>query len=845
MGVIESPGGKGPRLNPTRLKSWMPLAVRLGVAALLLCALWNPHWRARSDPIAAVVMLDESMSMAESRRVEAWQTIVSTLGNLPAGSRLSLVRFGAEALVESADLPISQLHKEQPPLHQAALNASGTDIEAALRSAARLVSNEAFAALILVTDGGETAGDAGSLLASFPTSGLPTPFLLYEDIATTAPDARIDAVRLPARVSAGGEFSAVLRVSSNQEGAAEIAVSDGAGRTQTVPIDLVGGETSILRVPLAALPPGFHELEFTVALPGDSNPSNNQRIAIVEVGKGANVVYVTLNPSAILAESLRAGGWDLLLIRPEHFSQILPRISGSTTVILDNVATGDMAESAWASLTESVRTRGTGLIVLGGPRSFGAGGYLNSTLESVLPVTSEAGAPLSQAAVLFVVDKSGSMGRGTDDATPFDLARMAVLAASQLLGERDFSGIIAFDIDPETWLPLAEHADPEGAARAAWRAAPSGGTRIAPALKSAIEQLADVPTNQRLLLLVTDGFAVEDDYSEVLRGIEDQEVDLVALAIGEEPAIDVLQQLTSRNDGQLLRVDDVLELPRLVGEVVGTRRLAFEGRAVQPRQERQPPFLSESVAPWPELNGYMVTKERSAARVYLRSHRGDPLLADQEVGLGRVVVLPGGLGDFAPAWGEWPFWAPFAGGLVEWSGNRFGADRISIKIDQGRGGTWLEIDALAPDGGWLARDSVRVRLSNPVNRVAALEAEAVAPGKYRLQLPLRHTGRHRITVQAGGASLSHEFFHNAPAEMNAGARAEENIRNWLASGLVRPWPAGNKAPFLGEVKPHSTRPFFIAAAALLYGFILFARLGSFFAPSARGPSRSPARAAAG
>jgi len=832
-------------LSPTRLKSWMPLALRLGVAALLLCALWNPHWRARTDPIAAVVMLDESMSMAESHRVEAWQTIVSTLGNLPAGSRLSLVRFGTEAVVETADVPISQLNKERPPVHRAALNTSGTNIEAALGRAGRLVADEASAALILVTDGGETTGDAASLLVSFPASGLPTPFLLHHDAAATAADAKMDEVHLPPHVRAGAQFSAAVHVSSNRGGSAEIVVRDEAGRTQQFPVELVGGESSIAWVPLEGLPPGYHELEFSVVLAADSNPVNDKRRAIVEAGKGVSVVYVSLTPSAALADSLRAGGWDLALVRPEHFSQFLPRISGSTTVILDDVSTGDMPESAWGLLTESVRTRGTGLIVLGGARSFGAGGYLNSTLESVLPVTSEAGAPLSRAAVLFVVDKSGSMGSGTDDATPFDLARTAVLAASRLLGKQDFSGIIAFDIEPETWLPLADHADPEGAARDAWRGTPSGGTRIAPALSSAIGQLAEVETNQRLLLLVTDGFAVEDDYSRVMSAIEQQKVDVVALAIGEEPAIGVLQQLTSRNDGQLLRVDDVVELPRIVGEVVGSRRLALEGRVVQPRQERQPPFLGESVVPWPELNGYMVTKERSTARVYLRSPRGDPLLADQDVGLGRVVVLPGGLGEFAPAWVEWPFWAPFAGGLVDWTANRFGADRISTRIDQQHGGTWLEIDALSPDGGWLVQDSVRVLLSDPFNRVEALEAEAVAPGKYRLQLPLRHSGRHRITVQADDASMAQDFFHDAPGELNAAANAAENIRTWLDSGLVRPWPAGNAVPFLGKVKAHSTRPFFIAAAALLYCLILFARLAPFLGPSARVPSRSPARATAG
>ena len=65
-------------------------------------------------------------------------------------------------------------------------------------------------------------------------------------------------------------------------------------------------------------------------------------------------------------------------------------------------------------------------------------------------------------------------------------------------------------------------------------------------------------------VLVTDGFAVEDNYSDVLAKIDEYEIDVIALAIGDEPALDVLAELTSRNDGLLLRVADVAMLPRLV-----------------------------------------------------------------------------------------------------------------------------------------------------------------------------------------------------------------------------------------------------------------------------------------
>jgi hypothetical protein len=285
-------------------------------------------------------------------------------------------------------------------------------------------------------------------------------------------------------------------------------------------------------------------------------------------------------------------------------------------------------------------------------------------------------------------------------------------------------------------------------------------------------------------------------------------------------------------------------LPRLVSATVGARRLTWDASVTRPRQERQLPFLAETDLNWPELNGYMVTKERSNARVYLRSERGDPLLADHDFGLGRVVVLPGGLGAYAAAWLNWPAWAPFTGGLLEWAGNHFGDDRLFIRINGEHSLPRLEIDALSAAGDWEIRDTARIRLSDPFGRITVLNAPALAPGKYRLELPLRHTGRHLASVQVGSVSQPHDFFYEAPAEMDAAARAAQTTRDWLANELVRPWPAGDWLQTPSAVTTHPTRPFFIAAAALLYLAILLAKHAYVFLTSAKGPIRPRARARA-
>ena len=78
--------------------------------------------------------------------------------------------------------------------------------------------------------------------------------------------------------------------------------------------------------------------------------------------------------------------------------------------------------------------------------------------------------------------------------------------------------------------------------------------------------------------------------------------------------------------------------------------------------------------------------------------------------LDALSLLPGGLGAYAASWLDWPAWAPFTGGLVEWAGNHFGDDRLFIRINGEHSRPRLEIDALSADGDWEIRDTARVRV---------------------------------------------------------------------------------------------------------------------------------------
>src|SRR6185503_16687645 len=100
-------------------------------------------------------------------------------------------------------------------------------------------------------------------------------------------------------------------------------------------------------------------------------------------------LVVTRAPAGAAVAALRAAGWPLVAATPADFVGYTTRLDEHAGIVLDDLAIGDLAPSSWQALEDAVESSGATLLVLGGQRSFGAGGYRHSTLEALLPVTAE------------------------------------------------------------------------------------------------------------------------------------------------------------------------------------------------------------------------------------------------------------------------------------------------------------------------------------------------------------------------------------------------------------------------------------------------------------------------
>lgn len=814
----------------------LTLAGQAGVVLLLALALWDPALDGRG-PVHLTVLLDDSDSMTRAGTDAAWLALAPVLAGLPGGSRVSLVRFAAGTAPEAVSLPADgravRALAAAPPPRERPLDGGQTDLAAALRAGLALGADPA-PVLLVAGDGVATRGDARAALETAAAAGVPVRWWRPRTPAQSA-DAWIAALDLPPRLAAGTPAVVGLRLGADGPLSAVLTVRAAGVVLARRELELAAGTPALLTLTLDLPDPGLHRVEAELT-PGGRVPGNDHRSALVEREGPAAVLLAAPDPGAsAVASSLAAGGWPVRAVAPGDLPAALagePRL-----LILEQMAVADLPEADWAAVARAVRG-GSGLLVLGGPGTFAAGGYRHSTLEGLLPVLAEAPRPQTPAAVVFAVDGSGSMARADAAGVPrHTLARRAVAGAARSLAPSDAAALVVFGPQARTLLPLAPRADQAAAVVAAWDPRPGGGTRIAPALEAALRLLAGREAPERLLVLASDGRFADPEQVPGLAGrLAAAGVSVVAIAVGGEADTTALGQLAAGR-GRLLRAADALELPVLMQTEVQARRAGLRPGPVTPRVLHPLPFPART-DPWPTLAALQVTRPRDGAQVYLAADGGEPILAAAFAGAGRVVAMPAGLGPWATDWTAWAGWGAFLGSLVQWAaGTADGAP--DLRVVDGPDGPRLLIEAVDAAGDWVGPGPMPVAARDPAGSWHRIAARAQAAGRWTAPFPAGPPGRWDLIAGPPGRERRLALVHE-PLEELIPDPARPDLGPLVAEGLVEGWSPG--LPLPAPARAAGTRPWLAGLALGLFLLVIVAeRLP---APRPRGRAHDPDAAGA-
>jgi uncharacterized membrane protein len=654
--------GFGARQGPWRRRLGEGLAQAAAFTAALAAA--GPELGRPLDRLTIIAALDRSRSIdlvpaAEQRLIRELQIAEQGMRD---DDRIGTVAFATEAVTEDPPRPRSQLGAPQ----RAAIGRDGTDIGAAIRRSLADVPPDSAARIVLLSDGVATRGDALAAAAAAVAAGIPVDVVPLEQRAV--PDVRVVGVRAPTRADQGEAFDLRLVTAAPAKADIEVRIHRDGELIGRATATIAAGE-DVLRIKQTAPGPGLHryDVEITALDPKlDEAPEDNSGSTFVRV-RGTALALVLegdAGKGAFIAKALTDAAFKVEEAGATGVPADLGGLAGYDLVVLSDVRASDLSPTQIEALASYVKDLGGGLILMGGDRSMGPGGYAKTPLEEVSPVSFDLKQERRRASLAEVIgiDYSGSMGAHIGDGrTKLELANEAAARSAALLGEGDLLGVAHVDTEVRWSVPLGPVVDkPDIDRKIRSVSVGGGGIYVDITLDAGYAALQKETVNLKHLLLFADGGDAErmDGCETKVADALNRGITTSVVALGNGSDVPELEHLSRLGNGRFYLIEDAERLPAVFAQetILAARSAIVE----KPFKVARAAASMSAIAgidfgEAPALEGYVVTIPKSRASVLLTGLEGDPVLAVWSAGIGRSAAFTSDLKDrWGKAWTAWP-----------------------------------------------------------------------------------------------------------------------------------------------------------------------------------------------
>ncbi len=680
----------------TRFGPWL---LRLVALALLLIALAQPSLPAKTATLG--VLVDVSESVGDAAKDAA----------APLAGETTLEFAGDTAAVGGRPENTPQLEPER------------TDIGRALQVAAASGAGR----LLLVSDGAESQGDALASLPEVPVDVLYAPSL---------GNVRLRELLAPARLAPGARAEVVAVVESDRDTTLTLRPRVGGAELEPITRQVSAGQTPLrFTVSAAGTDGGVLDVEASLELPFSQPLQDDSARAEIDVTQDEPVLVLG-DPA--LANLLETQGFRVVRGGPER---IRAPLAYSAIVLREGAAAFSTGQ---LELLRSYVEEGGGLMMAGGPASFGLGGWYRTPVETVLPVATDvrSNVELPLVALVIIMDRSQSMSTGNP--TKLELAKEGAIEVVDLAYERDQLGFLTFS-DSDEWVFKLRTATAQGKRemlQAILDVQAGGGTLLEPAYRAGLESLRQSRASIKHIILLTDGrlsdgggpFSGNDfDFRALARAGQRDKITTSSIAIGAEADTARLADIARAGGGRYYEALDVSTLPRIFTSeaLTATRSLLRNGPL--PVRVQANPLTPAGLTP-PRVGAYIATTLKNGSDLIFEGEDNEPVLAVSRQGLGRSAALTTDLNAFAGDFGGWAALPGILGTITRWLQVR--PETYEVTATPGGDNLRVVLDAVA-GGEFINGETLTARYGGE-----AVGLEQVAPGRYEGELP---------SVQAGGS----------------------------------------------------------------------------------------------
>lgn len=760
--------------------------------ALLVLALAGLTVERREERLTVVFAVDGSRSVGGTGHPEAVRWLAEAADRIPEGDSAGVVAFGRDAMVDT--YPTESFRVAEV---LARPDDGATDLGAAVRLARGLFPPRQEARLVLLSDGVETRGSVERTIDTLP----PEVDVAWAPLEPPpAAEVLVEQVSVPERVVEGEPHRVRVVVRSSGETRATLRLFRGATPVAASAVKLEPGRSQVFTFEQTAAPgSGVLLYRAEIEAVDDAAPENNRAAALVEVDGRPTVLAIDREPAALAAfvRALESSEMGLEVGGPGALPADVRGLAAYDTVVLSDVAATHFSEPQMRALATWVEDLGGGLVMLGGPESFGRGGYWKTPVEEVLPVSMEVKdrSYFPSVGLVLCLDKSGSMaGAAVAGEQKLEMAKAAAAEVLSLLHEMDRIGVVAFDAAAKWVVPMSSAADRDAVLARLGTMRPGGGTDAYPAMDLAFEALKSTETRVKHVILLTDGQLSARNHEGLAGAMSTEGVTVSTVGVGTDADLFTLERIAVAGGGAFYHAEDLASLPRIfLRDAFRVARSWVVEETFEPVRLGFHPVLAGFDA-LPALDAYVAAVEKPRAQHLLGTHHGDPLLSLWRVGLGKSVAFTSDVkARWAGRWLGWTGYEPFWAGLVRWTMRDPSRGRLSVSASASDGRLRLAADLLDGDGAFVNGASLVARVIGPDSRPLEVPMTQEGPGRYVGEAPAPREGPYLAAVtrrdegppgERGVAALVSAVVPYAD-EFRGVSAAPDGLERLVASGRVK------------------------------------------------------------
>lgn len=762
-----------------RYRRVFALLLRSTVMTLVILALAEAQLVRKSDKLTVMFVLDHSLSVSSDQSElmrEYINTAIEKQRDDIKADHAGVIVFGRDAAIELPPFDDTQ----SMPAIESLVDREYSDLAGALKLAQASFPHDTAKRIVVITDGNENIGNAleqarGLVDADIGIDVVPVRTAVRGDVA-------VEKISLPPDVRKGQPFDlrAVLN-NTSPDG------SERRGKLQI--IRRAGDRETMLTEETVALPPGkrvftirenieqpefyTYEARFVPEDPAsDTLPQNNQASTFTHVRGSGQVLliedYENKGEYDYLVERLRAMNLEVTVrsSRPDDLFTDLAQLQPFDTVILANVPREHFSDDQIKMLVANTQNMGSGLIMLGGPNSFGAGGWTNTPLEEAMPVDFQIkSAKVVPVGALALLMHASEMPNGN-----FWQKKIAE-EAIKALGNQDYAGVLHWGnmTGRDEWL---------------W-GAPNGMIKVGNGRKQMLSRLdkmepGDMPDFETSMRLALAGFNRLQDAAAkhmiiisdgdpsppgntVLRSLKAIKVKVTTVGVGTHgPANQqVLMRIANTTGGKFYNVTNPNMLPRIYQKEARqiARPLVFEDKAGMSPQKQFPHEMIQGIEDvLPPITGFVLTNIKNSPLVEVALMNPKPagaenrtLLASWTYGLGKAVAFTSDAGKrWANGWTNWEHFDKLFSQIVRWSMRPVGdTGKFTIATDVQDGKVQVIVTALDKNDEFLNFLDMGGSVVGPDMKPIDLDIKQTAPGRYVGEFPAKDKGSYFVLLSPG------------------------------------------------------------------------------------------------